>query len=295
MDAYIAFRALGAVAPRIPPGLGYVVASGLADLGYRRNVKAVRGLRANIRRAMGASALPETVDRAVRQAYRALLQNYFDLFRLPALTIEQLRSLVHGVGWENIGAARALGRGMVLLSAHLGNPEAGLQIVGTTDLPAMAPAEHIRPERLYRYLTDLRTRHGLQLIPSDGLLRELFRALRQGGAVGLALDRDTTDSGVEVTLCGAPARVPDGYAHITAKMRVPLVPAFCFREPGGQARLEIDPAFVPDDTADREEAYCTALEFGVRALEGAITAHPEQWVLTTPLWIADTDTTKSET
>jgi len=289
MDAYLAFRALGAIAPRVSAKVGYAVIGWLSGFVYRRGTAAVRGLRDNIRHAMGALASPGEVDEAARRAYRALLWNYFDLVRLPTLTTEQLRSVVSFVGWENIEAARALGRGIVLLTAHVGSPEAGMQIVSTTDLPVMGPAEHVQPERLYRYLVDLRTRHGLRLVPSDGSLLELFRALRRNEAVGLALDRDTTNSGVQVTLCGAPARVPDGYAHIAAKLRVPLVPAFCYRLPDGRAQLNIEPMFVPDAqaSANREQAYRAALDFGVRTLERAVTTHPDQWVVTTPLWISD--------
>jgi lauroyl/myristoyl acyltransferase len=287
MDAYLVLRALGAIVPRVPTGLGHVVANWLADLGYWRNVKAVRGLRANLRHAMGASASAKQVDRAARQAHRALIQNYFDLFRLPALTNQQMRALVQVAGWECIEAARAAGRGVVLCSAHLGNPEAGMQFVGAVGLPLLGPAEHIRPEPVYQYITSLRTRHGLRLIPSDGPLLELFRALKRNHAVGLALDRDTTGSGVKVMLLGELARVPDGYAHIAARIRAPLVAVFCYRLPDGHARLELGPMFVADQAADREEAYRAALDFGVRALERAVAAHPDQWVLTTPLWIAD--------
>ena len=277
--------------PRVPAKLGDAVISWLADALYHPSNATVRGLRHNIRHAMGASASQDKVDEAARRAYRTLFQNYLDLFRLPALTTGQLRERVHIVGWENIEAARALGRGIVLLTAHVGNPEAGMQVVSTADLVVMGPAEHVQPERLYRYLVDLRTRHGLRLIPSDGPLLQVFRALRRNEAVGLALDRDTTNSGVEVMLCGERARVPDGYAHIAAKLRVPLVPVFCYRLPAqcGRAQLDIKPMFVPDTqaSADREQAYRAALDFGVRTLECAITAHPDQWVVTTPLWIAD--------
>jgi len=285
MDAYLAFRALGAIAPRVSTRFGYGVIRWMADVLYRRGNLTARGLRGNIRHALGPSASSDEVDRTARHAYRTLLYNYFDLFRLPALTTERLRSIVSIVGWEHIEAARALGRGLILLTAHMGNPEAGMQIVSTTDLPVMGPAEHVRPERLYRYLIDLRTRHGLRLVPSDGPLLELFRALRRNEAVGLALDRDTTSSGVVVMLCGERARVPDGYAHIAAKLRVPLVPTFCYRSPEGRAQLNIQPMFVSHEAADRQLAYRAALDFGVLTLERVVTAHPSQWVVTTPLWI----------
>ena len=287
MDTYLAWRALGAVALSLPLDLGHAIARRLADLGYRRNVQAVRGLRANISRAMGASASAARVDGAVRQAYRTLLSNYFDLFRLPALSAEQLRALIPVSGWEIVQAARALGRGVILCSAHLGHVEAAVQIVTLKGLPTLGPAEHIRPERLYRYLVSLRTRHGIRLIPTDGPMLGLFRTLRRGEAVGLALDRDVTGTGVQVMVCGEPAHVPDGYARVAARTGSPIVIGFCYRQPGGRVWAELGPSFVPDPVADREETYRAALNFGVQALERAITAHPEQWVLTTPLWKAN--------
>jgi phosphatidylinositol dimannoside acyltransferase len=284
MDTYLAWRALGAVAPSLPLDWGHAVARRLADLVYRRNVQAVRGLRANISHAMGASAPAARVDGAVRQAYRTLFSNYFDLFRLPALSVEQLRSLVPLTGWEIVQAARALGRGVILCSAHLGHIEAALQIVTMNGLPTLGPAEHIQPERLYRYIVSLRTRHGMRLIPTDGPMLELFRTLRRGEAVALALDRDVTGTGVQTTVCGKPAHVPDGYARVAARTGSPIVIGFCYRERSGRVWAELGPSFVPDPLADREKTYRAALDFGVRALERAITAHPEQWVLTTPLW-----------
>jgi len=285
MDTYIAFRAVSAIAPRIPARWGYAVANGLADLLYARNIQAVRGLRDNIRHAMGPSASIAQVNETARRAYRTLLLGYWDMFRLPTWTVEQLRAIVQIVGWETVEKVRALGRGVLLCSAHLGQFEAGLHIVAMNGVPVLAPAEHIQPERLYRFLTDLRTRHGLRFIPSDGSMLELFRALKRGEAVGLALDRDTTESGMDVTLCGKLAHVPDGYARIAAKTRTPLVTGFCYRLPDCGARIEMKAVYLPDPTADREQVYRAALDFGVRELERAITTHPEQWVLTTPIWI----------
>jgi KDO2-lipid IV(A) lauroyltransferase len=236
---------------------------------------------------MGPAASASRVGSTVKRAYRTLLQNYLDLFRLPALSQEQLRAFISIVGWETVEAARSLGRGVILCSAHLGHIEAALQIVTVNGLRVLGPAEHVRPERLYHYLTSLRTRHGVQLVPSDGPMLGLFRALRRGEAVGLALDRDTTDTGVEVTLCGEPAHVPDGYARIAARTRSPVVIGFCYRAPGGRVRAELGPVLVPDRAASREEAYGAALDFGVQALERAVTTHPDQWALTTPIWITE--------
>jgi len=289
MDAYLAFRAAGAILPHIPQRLGYALTGWLADALYSHDVRAARDLRDNICHAMGTAATPDHIHQAARRAYRVLLQNYLDMFRVAALTDDQLREVVEVVNWEIVESAWALGRGVLLCSAHLGHVEAGLQMVALNGLPVTGLAEHVQPERLYQYLVALRTRHGVRFIPTDGPMLELFRALRRNEGVGTMLDRDTTGSGVHVELCGAPARVPDGYAHIAAKLRTPLVVGFCYRLPGGRAQIKLEASFVPDVSArtTRDTVYHAALDFGVRQLERVITTQPDQWVLTTPIWMQD--------
>ncbi len=288
MDAYYAFRALGTIAPRVPTAWGYALAGWLADITYGRNSRARKGLCANIRHAMRAKAHSDEVDKAARRAYRVLFQNYYDLFHFPAQSAEHVRTAIQVDGWEAVEEAHRRGRGVILCSAHIGQVEAGLQVAALNGLPVWAPAEHIQPERLYNYLTSLRTRHGLRFIAADGLMLPLFRALKRGEVVGIVLDRDTTNSGVVISLCGEPAHLPDGYARLVAKTRAPLVAGFCYRLSSGRVRTELKPVYVPDPhETDQQRIYKAALESGVRALECAIMAYPDQWVLTTPIWVGD--------
>jgi KDO2-lipid IV(A) lauroyltransferase len=288
MNSYLAFRMAGVLAPRIPRRLSYALVNWLANALYARDLETVRNLRDNLRHALGPAASLDQVHAAARRAYRVLLLNYLDMFRLAALNDSQLRAVVEVINWDMVESARALGRGVLMCSAHLGHVEAGLQMVALNGLPVTGLAEHVQPERLYQYLVALRTRHGLRFIPTDGPMLELFRALHRNEGVGTMLDRDTTGSGVEVELCGARAHVPDGYAHIAAKLRTPLVAGFCYRLPDGRARIKLEASFVPDPAAERDQVYRAALEFGVRQLERVVSTRPDQWILTTPIWTKDT-------
>lgn len=285
MDAYGAFRLAGAVAPRLPARLGFALAGWAADAAYPFAAGAVSGLRSNIARVLGPATPPGRVEAVVRQAYRTLLRNYYGMFYLSGQSVEQLRAMIEIVNGDELQRLVDLGRGVILCTAHLGDPEAGMQCAAAVGFKVVGPAEHVQPDKLFRYLTDLRTRHGLRLIPTDGPMLDLFRALRRGDIVGITVDRDTTGSGVPVEMCGAPAHLPDGYARLVAKTRAPLLAGFCYRLAAGRWRIEFGPSFVPAPVAAQEEVYRHALELGVRALESAATAHPDQWVLTTPVWL----------
>ena len=61
------------------------------------------------------------INRRIRLTFNHILYNYFDLFRLPGLDNKVVNKLVTVEGWENIEAALAKGKGIVMASAHLGN------------------------------------------------------------------------------------------------------------------------------------------------------------------------------
>jgi KDO2-lipid IV(A) lauroyltransferase len=278
------FRLAAALGPRIPPGIGYGLAAWAGEVNYRLSKRVAGAVRDNVRHVLGDTASAVEIDQVARRIFRNLIKNYYDLFRLAAADTPHVLSLLDVAGEEHIQAAQALGRGMIAASAHYGNPELLMQAVAALRVPILAVAEHLKPERFYQHTVELRSRHGLRLIPADGRLVEVYRTVRRGEAVALALDRDTTGSGVQVHFLGAPARLPDGYARLVARTRAPLVIGFARRLPGERLRLDMEPPYVPPEEASREEVYAQALDFGVQALARAVTAHPDQWVLTTAIW-----------
>ena len=100
MDAYLAFRAFGAIAPRVSAKVGYTLIGWLSDLIYRRGTATVRGLRDNIRHAMGALASPGEVDEAARRVAKAFLDRFAELcgFLLPRYRAEGKSYLTIAIG-----------------------------------------------------------------------------------------------------------------------------------------------------------------------------------------------------
>lgn len=281
---YLFYRLAGAVTPKIPPALGYALCHQLGGVLYQFHKTGRANITLNLRRIMGQQVSQTEINRRARLTFSYLLFNYFDLFRLPSLDSQTVMNLVSVTGWENVEAALAEGKGMVMTSAHLGNIEVVLYAMLQRGLNITIPVERLQPPKLFEYVSALRMSHGLKLIPVDGPLLELIRTLKKGGVAGLAGDRDITHTGQIVNFFGYPAQLPDGHVRLALKTGSPIVIGFSHRRPNHTYHAHFLPPYHPPLTGSEEERVLAGVKFIVTEIEKAIMLHPEQWTVTVSIW-----------
>jgi KDO2-lipid IV(A) lauroyltransferase len=282
--AYLLYRLAGAIIPHIPPRWGYPFFSFLGDLIYRFHPGARGIVQENLGYVLAQGGDRATIEKIGRQLFRNSLKNYYELFHQRTLSREEMRASLTVKGLEHIEEALAQGKGLVLATAHFGSPDGLIYLASFFSYRVTAPAEHLRPERLFRYLLSLRRRGGMTLLPADGPLLALFRALKRNEIVAVAADRDTTESGIIVDFFGAPACLPDGHVQLAMRTGAKLALAFGKREPDNSLTIEIHPPLELEDTGDFKRDVRANMEKVVAGLERVIRTHPEQWLIFYPLW-----------
>jgi KDO2-lipid IV(A) lauroyltransferase len=282
--AYLLYRLAGAIVPHIPPRWGYPLFSFIGELIYRLPSGARQIVQENVGHVLGPESDKFTLTETARQIFRNSLLNYYELFHQQTLSSEEMRASLTVKGLEHIDEALAQGKGLVLATAHLGSPDGLIYLAPLFSYQITAPAEHLRPERLFRYVVSLRKRGGITLLPADGPLLALFRALKRNEIVAVAADRDTTESGIMVDFFGAPARLPDGHVQLAMRTGAKLALAFGRREPDNTYTIEIHSPLELEDTGDFKRDVRANMEKVVVGLEKVIRQHPEQWLMFYPLW-----------
>lgn len=284
MWLYYVYRFLTWLSPKIPPAVGHWVSERVGDLVFWFNGGVRENIEHNQRHALGCQASDAEVARRARLALRNLAKNYFDQFRLWALSEEDLKALVELEGQEYLDAALEHGNGVVLVTAHFGSPEIVAQSLAVRNYNITSVVEHIQPEAFFDLMYSLRTRHGLDLLPIDGPLLRLVRTLRKNGIVGLVGDRDITESGICVPFFGEEARMPDGAVQLALRTGAPLLVAYSHRLPDNRFRAIGRPALHLERTDDFDADVRAGVEAMLREMERFIGEAPEQWVVSVPLW-----------
>ncbi len=176
MIRFRGFRMMQWLVERLPRRLGYALAVLVARFAY----VFARGARRELERNLHM-AVPEVEGRALRRLawrnFRNHSKAYADLMRLPVARVEDLRSLLHVEGREHLESALARGRGVLVVSAHMGSWEVAAAIWSATVAPVSLFAEELEPEELYDWYRRTRARLGISVLPlTRAGLRQVLQA-----------------------------------------------------------------------------------------------------------------------
>jgi KDO2-lipid IV(A) lauroyltransferase len=183
-------------------------------------------------------------------------------------------------GWEHVDAAHRRGKGVFILSPHLGMwelvpPLLGLYRGGMHIV--VRPADN---PWLDRELVALRARFGNAVIPKHGAARRMLEVIRAGGIVGILIDqRVQAKEGIEVPFFGRPALTTPILARLSLRTGAAVLPVALFPEPEGRYRFVAHPAILPPEGATDENGAVAALTRRyLEVAEQDIRRHPEQWL-----------------
>ena len=272
--------------PKIPKPISYGVAGMAGDLIWLLFPQVRKNFEHNQRRALGPTATSREISQSSRHAIRNLAKIYVDEFRLPAMTQEEIQQSVIIHGLEHLEEAHAKGKGVILTSAHYGAPHVVSQMLTMLGYPTTVVVEHIQPEELFQVVCEMRSSHGLRLLPIDGPLIGLIRTLRkEKGIVGLVMDRDVSGTGIRIPFLGEETSVPDGAVKLAIRIGAPIVLAYCRRRSDYRYEAFIDPPFYFErKPADLDQAVYEGTKRIMERMEVFIREQPAQWVMSVPLW-----------
>ena len=254
-----------------------------SDLGARLGRLAMAaGLRRSVVERQIAACFPhwkpEQVQACALGAYESLGRTSVETAMLSRCTKEEILDLFDQCNsWDVIESGMTEGKGIILVTGHLGNWELTGAYMAARGAPMEAITRQQENPLFDSYITRTRERFGMKVIHDADAVRRVPRALRRGTPVAIVIDQGAAGlASTWVPFFGRWAKTPRGAATFAARLGSPIVFITALRKPDGRFNIHFEP--VPfrltgkkDDDVDRIMADCTAV------LERWVRRYPEQY------------------
>jgi KDO2-lipid IV(A) lauroyltransferase len=184
---------------------------------------------------------------AARQAFEQCARGLVEFLALERMSAERLAAAVDVRGIEHLEAAAGSGRGVILLSAHLGNWEWGAAALAARGarihLVARAQA-HPRVESMF---ARRRLAFGITRLASRPLWAAAARLLRERSWLALMADR--AEPGERHSVCA-------WAAALARRTGAVILPVLTVRTEEGRYTLVVEPAMSAEGCAAGEFREC---------------------------------------
>ncbi|MFC5746721.1 phosphatidylinositol mannoside acyltransferase [Actinomadura rugatobispora] len=273
---------------KMPERAARAAFTALADRTWQRHGHGVRQLERNLSRVLGKDAVDDEVRILSKKVMRSYFRYWLEVFRLPEYDRERVVGRMRVTGHEKIFSTLDSGRGVILALPHMGNYEHAGAWLAHQGQTFTTVAERLRPESLFDRFVAFRESLGMEVLAHRGASAygRLAQRLRGGGMVCLVVDRDLTESGIEVEFFGSAARMPAVSGALAVQTGAALLPVTLWYEGEYWAARVHDEIPVPAGGVRQEKIQAMTQQLA-RVFEEGIAAHPEDWHMLQKVWVED--------
>ncbi|HTZ60553.1 MAG TPA: lysophospholipid acyltransferase family protein [Acidobacteriaceae bacterium] len=231
-------------------------------------------------------AFPEKTDAERQEILRKLYRNLgwllAEFCQMPGYTPGRTHNFIRYEGLEHYLAARDQGKGVLVLTGHLGAWELSSFYHSLMGYPMSIVIRRLDNPLVDNLVNQIRCLHGNQVLHKDDFARGLLASMRRGETVGILMDTNMTPpQGEFVDFFGHQACTGSGLARVARKTGAQVLPGFLlWEETTQQYVLRFGAPLDLQATADVEADALTHTALFTKVIEGYVRQYPDQW-----LWV----------
>jgi Kdo2-lipid IVA lauroyltransferase/acyltransferase len=274
---FVLVRALGA----LPRSWARAIGAGLGAVAYFLTGRLRRTGERNLEIGYPASD-PAWRGHVVRKLYRSLGLQLAEFCLMPRYTREGTRDFLRYSGLDHYLDAREEGRGVLVVTGHLGLWELSSFYHSLMGYPMSMVIRRLDNALVDHLVNHIRCLHGNSVLHKDDFARGLLGAMRRGETVGILMDTNMTPpQGVFVEFFGTLACTASGVARVAMRTEAAVLPGFLtWREEEKKYVLEFGERLKLVCTGNEEQDIVTNTQICTAAIEQWVRRFPEQW-----LWV----------
>lgn len=275
---YYLARCLAFIVYMMPLGLALALAEVIGRAAFLVARKYAVITVENLKSVFGAEKTEKEINRIARQVFVNIAKNAVELVRFPKITRENIDSILRMEGREILDRELLKGKGILVITAHIGNWEMMAATLRIKGYPGVAVGKRIYFHKYDEYLNSLRRCHDVHIVYRDDSPRKILKVLKSNAIVGIVADQDVDSvEGVFINFLGKKAYTPAGPAVLARATGASLVPAVMIRE-GRSHRLIVNEPIELADTGNKEADVVTNTQRWSDVIESYIRKYPDQWV-----------------
>jgi len=192
----------------------------------------------NLTQVYGGEKSPAEIRALARRVFQNLVMILFEIGWSLRLKKKEVFKYFHIYGLHQLNAAHKKGRGVLVLTAHIGNWEFLSLVAGMLGYRMSAVYRPFDFAPLDDFFVDLRSRYGIKLFPKASATRSVLRSLKNRELVGILLDQNTSiHRGVFADFLGKMACTNKGLAVLALATGAPVAIRYGRGSPFGDIRL----------------------------------------------------------
>jgi len=203
--------------------------------------------------------------------------NLVEMFQSSFMSPEEVFKMCRIEGEESFIDVIKGNRGVVIVSAHMGNWEVGLHFTNYYGKPMLGVAASTRYSWADLLLSRSRNRLGNIIVEKKGSLSKMTEGLRRGEVIGMLIDQSRRKQGVEVTFFGRKATVSPAAALLALRCNSLVLPAFSVRGPDGELTNQVKTPLEMTRTGDLRRDIQSNTQRMIDIVEEMVRTYPDQW------------------
>jgi KDO2-lipid IV(A) lauroyltransferase len=244
-------------------------------------------IRHNLGLAYDNTILPKEKNRLAKKVLQNLSKNWAELFFCAGPLKKRSWAKISVEGIENLNNALKSEKGVIAISAHIGN----YALIGTI-LSNLGYDFHT----VFR---DLKTKAGsivyhksrrlielpaLPTLPEKQFYKNALKILRRNGALCLISDENKRHGGIFVNFFGRKASTAPGPAGLALRTGAKIIPVFMIRNSDNSQKIVIGQVIEWDKTGNSEKDIKNITAAFTAVIEKYVRTYPDQWLWTNFRW-----------
>lgn len=283
MCQFLIYKLSQTLALLLPIRIGYSIATFLAVLQFYISRKDREVVLGNLRAVLNIDD-DLMLRRLAKNTFINFAKYLVDFFRFSKLNKKYIESNIRMIGKNNLDEALRRGKGVIALSAHIGNYELGGAIVALLGYPLNAVALDHKNKLVNNFFIKQRRTAKMNVIPMGAALKKCYECLTKGEMLALLGDRDFTNHGIHVKFFGRDSLIPKGPAALSLRTDASIVPTFIVRLPDDTFQFIFEKPIFYSASGNSDEDVQRILESCIKVIEEYVKRYPSQWFMFRRFW-----------